>query len=196
MAKSPGFLDGKFLSAMPSIEDGVFARTVIYLCAHSEDGAMGLIVNKPMAQPSFADLLVQLEIIPDDQRIRLPQPARDMKVHRGGPVDAARGFVLHSADFHLDNATLPISEELSLTATLDVLKAIAEGRGPDQSLLTLGYAGWAPGQLESEIQHNGWLTAEPDPAIIFEIDDAKRYTRALAGLGVDLAALSPVAGRA
>jgi putative transcriptional regulator len=196
MASSTGFLDGKFLIAMPTIDEGVFARTVVYMCAHSAEGAMGLIINKPMAQPSFPDLLVQLEIIPEDQSIRLPSQARSMKVHRGGPVDAARGFVLHSSDFHLDEATLPISEELSLTATVEILKAIAEDRGPDRSLLTLGYAGWAPGQLENEILDNGWLTADADPGIIFEVDDAKRYTRALAKIGVDIAALSPTAGRA
>jgi putative transcriptional regulator len=196
MASSTGFLDGKFLISMPTIDDGVFAGAVVYLCAHSSEGAMGLIVNKPMEQPSFADLLVQLEVIPEDQRIRLPSATRAMKVHRGGPVDAARGFVLHSSDFHLDTATLPISEDLSLTATVEILKAIADGHGPDQSLLTLGYAGWAPGQLEVEIQSNGWLTADADPAIIFEVEDTKRYTRALASLGVDLAALSPTAGRA
>lgn len=196
MAKSTGFLDGKFLIAMPTIDDGIFARTVIYLCAHSEDGAMGLIINKPISQPSFSDLLVQLEIIPEDQRIRLPGAARDMKVHRGGPVDAARGFVLHSSDFHLDTATLPISEDLSLTATLEILRAIAAGNGPDRSLLTLGYAGWAPGQLENEIQQNGWLTADADTSIIFDVDDTRRYTQALAKIGVDLAALSPSAGRA
>lgn len=196
MASSTGFFDGKFLIAMPTIDEGVFARTVVYMCAHSAEGAMGLIINKPMAQPSFPDLLVQLEIIPEEQSIRLPSQARSMKVHRGGPVDAARGFVLHSSDFHLDEATLPISEELSLTATVEILKAIAEDRGPDRSLLTLGYAGWAPGQLENEILENGWLTADADPGIIFEVDDAKRYTRALAKIGVDIAALSPTAGRA
>lgn len=196
MAGKAAYLDGKFLIAMPALDDGEFARSVIYMCAHSAEGAMGLVINKPLDHLSFPDLLVQLEIIPDEKRIRLPSEARSMRVHQGGPVDTGRGFVLHTSDFHLDASTLPISEELSLTATVEILKAIAEGRGPEHSLLTLGYAGWAPGQLESEIQSNGWLTTDADPEIIFGAADGERYRRALATLGVDLAALSPVSGRA
>lgn len=190
------YLDGKFLIAMPALDEGDFARSVIYMCAHSAEGAMGLVINKPLDHLSFPDLLVQLEIIPEEKRIRLPSEARTMRVHQGGPVDTGRGFVLHTSDFHLDASTLPISEDLSLTATVEILKAIAEGRGPEHSLLTLGYAGWAPGQLESEIQANGWLTTDSDPDIIFSAADGDRYRRALATLGVDLAALSPVSGRA
>ena len=196
MAGKANYLDGKFLIAMPALDDGEFARSVIYMCAHSAEGAMGLVINKPLDHLSFPDLLVQLEIIPDEKRIRLPSEARAMRVHQGGPVDTGRGFVLHTSDFHLDASTLPISEELSLTATVEILKAIAEGRGPEHSLLTLGYAGWAPGQLESEIQDNGWLITDSDPDIIFSAADGERYRRALATLGVDLAALSPVSGRA
>ena len=196
MAGKAAYLDGKFLIAMPALDDGEFERSVIYMCAHSAEGAMGLVINKPLDHLSFPDLLVQLEIIPDEKRIRLPSEARAMRVHQGGPVDTGRGFVLHTSDFHLDASTLPISEELSLTATVEILKAIAEGRGPEHSLLTLGYAGWAPGQLESEIQANGWLITDSDPDIIFSAADGERYRRALATLGVDLAALSPVSGRA
>ena len=196
MAGKAAYLDGKFLIAMPALDDGEFARSVIYMCAHSAEGAMGLVINKPLDHLSFPDLLVQLEIIPDEKRIRLPSEARSMRVHQGGPVDTGRGFVLHTSDFHLDASTLPISERLSLTATVEILKAIAEGRGPEHSLLTLGYAGWAPGQLESEIQDNGWLITDSDPDIIFSAADGERYRRALATLGVDLAALSPVSGRA
>lgn len=196
MVGKAAYLDGKFLIAMPALDDGEFARSVIYMCAHSAEGAMGLVINKPLDHLSFPDLLVQLEIIPDEKRIRLPSEARAMRVHQGGPVDTGRGFVLHTSDFHLDASTLPISEELSLTATVEILKAIAEGRGPEHSLLTLGYAGWAPGQLESEIQANGWLITDSDPDIIFSAADGERYRRALATLGVDLAALSPVSGRA
>ena len=196
MAGKANYLDGKFLIAMPALDEGDFSRAVIYMCAHSAEGAMGLVINKPLDDLSFPDLLVQLEIIPDEKRIRLPSEARAMRVHRGGPVDTGRGFVLHTADFHLDAATLPISEDLSLTATVEILKAIAEGRGPEHSLLTLGYAGWAPGQLESEILSNGWLTTDADPEIIFGAADGERYRRALATLGVDLAALSPTSGRA
>lgn len=196
MIGKASYLDGKFLIAMPALDEGEFSRSVIYMCAHSAEGAMGLIINKPLEHLSFPDLLVQLEIIPDERRIRLPSDARAMRVHRGGPVDTGRGFVLHTSDFHLDASTLPISEELSLTATVEILKAIADGRGPEHSLLTLGYAGWAPGQLESEIQDNGWLTTDADPDIIFGSADDDRYRKALATLGVDLAALSPVSGRA
>jgi putative transcriptional regulator len=196
MAGKATYLDGKFLIAMPALDDSEFERSVIYMCAHSPEGAMGLVINKPLDQLSFPDLLVQLEIIPDEKRIRLPSAARTMRVHQGGPVDTGRGFVLHTSDFHLDASTLPISEDLSLTATVEILKAIAEGRGPEHSLLTLGYAGWAPGQLESEILANGWLTTDSEPDIIFSAADGDRYHRALATLGVDLAALSPTSGRA
>jgi len=196
MGTQASFLDGKFLIAMPAVEESSFARTVVYMCAHSSEGAMGLIINKPLAHLSFRDLMVQLEVIPDDPHLVLPTPARSMTVHRGGPVESGRGFVLHTSDYHLENSTLPISEDISLTATMEILKAIADGRGPEHALLTLGYAGWAPGQLESEIQANGWLTCDPSVDIIFDADDDSRYTRALASLGVDLAALSPVAGRA
>lgn len=184
-----GHLTGMLLVAMPTMQDPRFAHSVIYLCAHSRDGAMGLVVNQVVDNITLPHVIGQLGI---------EMPAADEKgspVHFGGPVETSRGFLLHSPDYVLES-TLVIDDSFALTATVDVLKAIAAGQGPSRRFFALGYAGWAPGQLESEIQHNGWLTAEPDPAIIFEIDDAKRYTRALAGLGVDLAALSPVAGRA
>jgi putative transcriptional regulator len=190
------FLDGQFLIAMPSVEESQFSRTVVYLCAHSTDGAIGLIINKPMPQLTFPDLLVQLDIISDDKKIELPRTTAGMKVHRGGPVETGRGFVLHSADYHLDNSTLPIDDTISLTATLEILKAIASGSGPEHAMLALGYAGWGPGQLESEIQANGWLTTDADPAILFEGDLDSRYTRALATMGIDPALLSTEAGHA
>lgn len=192
----PSYLDGQFLIAMPGVEDGGFSRTVVYLCAHSADGAMGLIINKPMAHLSFRELLVQLDIIPDDRSVKLPVSARDMRVHRGGPVETGRGFVLHTSDYHLENSTLTIDQSLSLTATLEVLKAIADGRGPEHALLALGYAGWGPGQLETEIQANGWLNCEADPAIIFEADLDTRYSRALGLMGIDPALLSSESGHA
>lgn len=196
VASRHGYLDGQFLIAMPGVEESSFARSVVYLCAHSADGAMGLIINKPMSHLSFRDLLVQLEIIPSDDGIRLPGPADAMRVHRGGPVETGRGFVLHSSDYHLENSTLPINDDISLTATLEILKAIADGRGPDHAMLALGYAGWAPGQLETEIQANGWLTCDADPAILFETDLDERYNRALAKLGIDPALLSSESGHA
>jgi putative transcriptional regulator len=196
MGSQAAYLDGQFLIAMPGIEESSFARSVIYLCAHSAEGAMGLIINKPMTHLSFRDLLVQLDIIPDDERIRLPGPADQMMVHRGGPVETGRGFVLHTSDYHLENSTLPIDDAISLTATLEILKAIADGRGPEHAMLALGYAGWAPGQLETEIQANGWLTCSADPQIIFETELEDRYNRALALLGINPALLSTESGHA
>lgn len=196
MATTSEFLDGQFLIAMPSVEESNFTRTVVYLCAHSSDGAMGLIINKPMTNLTFRELLIQLEIVGEDAPIKLPATAGSMRVHRGGPVETGRGFVLHTSDYHLENSTLPIDEAISLTATLEILKAIAEGRGPEHALLALGYAGWGPGQLESEIQANGWLTTTADPAIIFEGDLDTRYVRALATMGIDPALLSSESGHA
>ena len=184
------------LIAMPGMEDERFARSVVYLCAHSEDGAMGIVVNKPAAQISFMDLLIQLDVIPSDEPITLPPPADKMLVHRGGPVETGRGFVLHSADYYIEKATLPIDEDVCLTATLEILKAIAEGRGPDNALLALGYAGWAPGQLETEIQANGWLHCRADESLLFSMDLESKYDGALGRLGIDPVMLSSDAGHA
>ncbi len=190
------FLDGHLLIAMPSMADQRFARSVVYICAHSSDGAMGIVINKLADQVSFRDLLVQLEIVQARNEPHLPARVDRVRVHRGGPVETGRGFVLHSADFFLDNATLPIADGVCLTATLEVLRAISEGRGPDNALLALGYAGWAPGQLEFEIQSNGWLHSQADPALIFDDDIGRKYDRALAKIGVEPAMLSMEAGHA
>jgi putative transcriptional regulator len=193
---SRGYLDGQLLIAMPSMTDGPFARTVVYLCAHSADGAMGIMINQPAPQITFPDLLVQLEVIPQGAGIRLPMRARRMQVHRGGPVETGRGFVLHSSEYFIESSTLPIDEHVSLTATLDILKAIAAGDGPANAMLALGYAGWSPGQLDTEIQANGWLHCPAIPDLIFDTDLEGKYTRALAILGVDPGRLSPQAGHA
>ena len=169
-APGRGYLDGQMLIAMPAMNDERFARAVIYVCAHSTEGAMGIIVNHPAANIKFPDLLVQLEVIPAAERIQLPNRAEAVKVLKGGPVETGRGFVLHSADFFIENSTLPIDEGICLTATLDILKAIARGNGPSSAILALGYAGWAPGQLEQEIQQNGWLHCAADPELIFGRD--------------------------
>src|SRR4249919_3442979 len=174
-----GYLDGQMLIAMPSMRDERFSRSLIYVCAHSSDGAMGIIVNQPAANINFPDLLVQLEVIPASDIIQLPRRAGTVKVLRGGPVETGRGFVLHSADFFIENSTLPIDDGICLTATLDILKAIARGDGPASALLALGYAGWAPGQLESEIQGNGWLHCTADLELIFGADIDGKYERAL-----------------
>src|SRR5438067_11793651 len=182
-----GYLDGQMLIAMPAMGDERFARSLIYVCAHSSEGAMGIVVNQPAANINFPDLLVQLEVIPASDIIQLPRRAGTVKVLRGGPVETGRGFVLHSADFFIENSTLPIDDGICLTATLDILKAIARGDGPASALLALGYAGWAPGQLENEIQHNGWLHCPADSDLIFGQDVSAKYSKALKKLGVDLA---------
>jgi putative transcriptional regulator len=195
-AKTTGrrYLDGQLLVAMPGMVDQRFARSVIYLCAHSEDGAMGIVVNQPSQVRNFPDLLVQLQIIRPDDRISLPESAEKIQVLQGGPVQTDRGFVLHSADFFIDNSTLPIDETVSLTATIDILRAIAQGEGPNRALLALGFAGWDPGQLENEIQHNGWLNCPADPSIVFDSDLESKYARALRLIGIDLGRLSSAAG--
>ena len=191
-----GYLDGQMLIAMPTMGDERFTRSVIYVCAHSTEGAMGIIVNQPAANIKFPDLLVQLEVIPAAERIELPTKAGDVKVLKGGPVETGRGFVLHSADFFIENSTLPIDEDICLTATLDILKAIARGNGPASAILALGYAGWAPGQLEHEIQENGWLHCTADPELIFGADTGGKYEKALRKIGIDLSHLSNQAGHA
>jgi putative transcriptional regulator len=191
-----GYLDGQMLIAMPAMLDDRFARSLIYVCAHSAEGAMGIIVNHPAPNIHFSDLLVKLDVIPAADVIQLPSRAGVVKVMRGGPVETERGFVLHSADFFIENSTLPIDDGICLTATLDILKAIARGDGPASAILALGYAGWAPGQLESEIQGNGWLHCAPDSDLIFGADIGSKYDKALKKIGIDLGMLSSEAGHA
>lgn len=189
-----GFLDDQFLIAMPGMKDDRFARAVIYICAHSDEGAMGLIVNQTQ-QMLFPDLLVQLGILDEQEAIRLPPPARDFVVRNGGPVDRSRGFVLHSGDYRVESS-LAVSNDVCLTATVDILRAISSGRGPRQALMALGYSGWAAGQLESEIADNGWLTCPATPELLFDADIDHKYDKALASIGIDLAHLSGAAGHA
>jgi putative transcriptional regulator len=166
------------------------------VCALSAEGAMGIVINKAAADLNFSDLLVQLDIIPEAERIRLPQRVGRMQVLMGGPVETSRGFVLHSPDFYLDQSTLPIDERVCLTATIDILRAIAKGEGPRSAVLALGYAGWSAGQLESEIQGNGWLNCPADPDLIFSSPLESKYDLALRKLGIDPAMLSTDAGHA
>jgi putative transcriptional regulator len=193
--KEPGYLDGQILVAMPTIRDDRFSRTVIYLCAHSSEGAMGIVINKPAPHIKIGDLLVQLDVLPQ-QPIELPMRAEAVRVLKGGPVETQRGFVLHSADFFIKDSTLSIDDRICLTATLDILKAIARGQGPESAILALGYAGWAPGQLESEIHANGWLNCAADPDLIFGSDPEAKYEHALRKIGIDPAKLSSEAGHA
>jgi putative transcriptional regulator len=189
-----GFLDDQFLIAMPGMKDDRFARSVIYVCAHSEEGAMGLIINQqqPMA---FPDLLVQIGILKEQEAIRLPPATRDFIIRNGGPVDRSRGFVLHSDDYQVDSS-LPVSEEICLTATVDILRAISSGRGPRRALMALGYAGWGAGQLESEIAENGWLTCPASADLLFDTDLDRKYDRVMRMIGIDPVRLSSVSGHA
>ena len=180
---------------MPIMSDPRFARSVIYICAHSEDGAMGLVINQRASHISFPDLLTKLNIVPASTE-GISDCVRKMSIYVGGPVETGRGFVLHSADFFIENSTLPIDEGICLTATLDIFKAIARGNGPASAILALGYAGWAPGQLEQEIQQNGWLHCAADPELIFGQDTDTKYEKALRKIGIDLGMLSSESGHA
>lgn len=182
-------LSGKLLVAMPGMGDPRFEHSVILVCAHSAEGAMGLIVNKPVPDLSFKNLLDQLNIP------RAPE-GRDIVVHFGGPVERGRGFVLHSSDYLGGQATMQIAGGFGMTATLDVLEAMARGEGPASALLALGYSGWGPGQLEAEIARNDWLTADAHKPLIFSTDNRGKWGGALKGIGVNPLSLSPAAGRA
>ncbi len=183
------FLDGKLLIAMPGMRDPLFARAVVFLCAHSADGAMGLIVNKPAPELKFSDLLRQL---------KMPMGAAisDIRMHFGGPVAHGQGFVLHSADYGVEGASLAVNPAFAMTATTDILRDMARGTGPAQALLALGYAGWKAGQLEGEIQANGWLVAPADPELVFGLRDADKWEAALRALSIDPRLLSGGGGRA
>lgn len=184
----PG-LSGKMLIAMPSMGDPRFEKAVIYLCAHSEEGALGIVVNRRADSINRKDLLSQLQIECEPEREAEP-------VHFGGPVETGRGFVLHSTDWTMPEATLDVDGVICMTATVDVLKAIAAGAGPRRSMIALGYAGWGEGQLEGELRDNGWLTCDGDEEIIFGDDDASKWTAALAKLGIDPMMLSASGGTA
>ncbi|WP_119271919.1 YqgE/AlgH family protein [Taklimakanibacter deserti] len=194
--KRSSFLDGQMLIAMPGMSDPRFDRSVIFMCAHSDNGAMGIIVNKRAPMISFSELLERLDILPQENRIKLPDDVQSMLVQFGGPVEPGRGFVLHTSDYFSADTSLPIDERVALTATLDILRAIAGGQGPRRSLLALGYAGWAPGQLEDEIQRNGWLSCMADEDLLFSNDLDSKYLNALHKIGVDPAMLSSEAGHA
>jgi putative transcriptional regulator len=190
------FLEGQLLIAMPSMTDKRFARSVVYLCAHSAKGAMGLIINQRADHISFPELLQQLDIVKDNDKAPIKASLLERHVHVGGPVETGRGFVLHSADYFSEDSTLPIDNGVCLTATVDILKAIVTGGGPDRAILALGYAGWGAGQLESEIQANGWLHCPPDPDLIFGTDVEGKYAQAMSKIGIDPAHLVNVAGHA
>ena len=182
-------LTAKLLIAMPGMGDPRFEHSVVLICAHSPDGAMGLIVNKPMPDLRMGELVEQLEIGGGAS-------LRDGPVHYGGPVEPGRGFVLHTPDYASSLSTLAVGQAFGMTATLDILEELAAGQGPARSILALGYAGWGPGQLESEILANGWLTCDAAPGLVFDTPDASKWSAALKTLGVDPLSLSAAAGRA
>ncbi len=182
-------LDGKLLVAMPGMGDPRFEKSVILICAHSAEGAMGLIINRPARDLTFGNLLDQLSIP------RVPE-GRDIRIHSGGPVERGRGFVLHSPDYTGGPATMRIGSDYGMTATLDILEALARGDGPARALLALGYSGWGPGQLEDEIRANGWLIAHAAEDLVFSADDAGKWVGALRAMGIDPLMLSASAGRA
>ncbi len=183
-----GFLSGKLLIAMPALGDSRFDQSVVYLCAHTENGAMGIVVNRPLRRPTFDELVQQLSI-------QAAPPSRRLAIYAGGPVDTERGFVLHTSDWTSDS-TLLMDGGLALTASLDILKTIAAGDGPHDCILALGYAGWGPGQLDAELSANVWLSAPVDRALLFDRDHGTKWARALAGLRIDPLQLSTVAGHA
>ncbi|WP_299550141.1 YqgE/AlgH family protein [uncultured Tateyamaria sp.] len=182
-------LTGQLLVAMPGMGDPRFDRSVVFVCAHSDDGAMGLIVNKPAADMVLGELLDQIEIA-------CTSPARRDPVHFGGPVETSRGFVLHSTDYTSRLQTLKVGTAFGMTATQDVLEDIAIGDGPERALVMLGYAGWGPGQLEAEITRNGWLTVAATPQLVFGTGNTSKWMKALNALGIDPLGLSAEAGRA
>jgi len=183
------FLDGKLLVAMPGMGDPRFDKAVVFICAHSAEGAMGLMINKPAERLKFDDLMTQLGIDWDGELHSPP-------VHHGGPVEHGRGFVLHSRDYESEGSSMKIGGDFGMTATLDILTDIALGKGPKRALLALGYTGWAPGQLEAELQANGWLIADVDPELVFAAKDGDKWQLAIEGLGIDPRMLSAEGGRA
>jgi len=187
--ETSGFLLGKLLVALPGMPDPRFEKSVIFMCAHSEQGAMGIIVNKPFEGLNFREMAAKLDI-------EVASEAAGPPILFGGPVGTGQGFVLHSSDYANNEGTMQVTSEISLTATIDILRAIAEGRGPRNSLFALGYAGWGPGQIEGELGSNGWIPCEADQRIVFGADCESKWKAALATLGADITGLSSDAGRA
>lgn len=191
-AHKEGYLTGKLLLAMPAMGDPRFHRSVIYICNHDADGAMGLVINQVIPKMQFKEILKELPI---ESEIEIDPSALSIPIMLGGPVDAGRGFLLHSNDFK-DNQTIVVDKNFSVTATLDAIRAVAKGHGPNDKLFILGYAGWTAGQLDEEIQTNSWLVSDPDAALIFEVANDEKWQQAVSGLGFDPAMLSGASGRA
>lgn len=185
---SDTFLVGKLLLAMPGMTDQRFRKAVIFMCAHDDKGSMGLVINHPVPDIDFEKLIAQLDINHDG-------PVPDLPVMSGGPVESGRGFLLHSSDF-TQKDTVRVHGGIHVTGTIDALREIVQGRGPDQMLFALGYAGWDAGQLEREIHDNAWLITDATTDLVFDVDAARKWDCAVQRMGVDPAMLSGVAGRA
>jgi len=182
------FLTGKCLVAMPNMQDERFANTLIYICSHSENGAMGFVVNKKIKEFSFTDLANQLPIANIS-------PVVAIDLYQGGPLEKVRGFVLHSTDY-IKEDTIVIDEKIAVSSSIDILTDIAFGVGPKDNLIALGYASWAPNQLEQEIINNSWVVANPTPELVFHTKDEEKWNKALDELGIDITRLSMISGRA
>ncbi len=182
-------LSGKLLIAMPGMTDPRFEKSVVYICSHSDEGAMGLIINKPTPQIRFSDMLEKLKITEGHAN-------QDTGIYFGGPVETNRGFVLHSTDYQIGDTTLVVDDQFAMTATRNVLEDLANGHGPDAAILALGYSGWGAGQIENELLQNGWLTCDGDPDVVFETTNEGKWAAALKSMGVDALSLSTMAGRA
>jgi len=180
------YLTGKLLVAMPYIEDLRFVQAVIYICGHDEKGAMGIIINRPLHTLMFHELLQQLEIDYPENYVEVP-------MHQGGPMEVGRGFVLHTSDY-ITESTVIMPGGLALTATLDILRAISIGEGPQQAILALGYVGWQPGQLEKEYQNNAWISINATPGLVFNMNLEEKWRLSMASLGIDPKVLSLEAG--
>ena len=188
-------LEGRFLVAMPRMGDARFENTVVFLCAHSDDGAMGFVINRPLAEPSFSDFMLKLGIVTENEKAILLDSLEAKSLHTGGPVEPGRGFVLHSPDFSTES-TIQVNTEISLTATLEILRAIATNKGPSRHVVALGYSGWSAGQLEEEIASNGWLVAQSDSEIVFGGQNDTKYNRVMGAMGIDPVLLSADTGHA
>ncbi len=187
--QTSGYLTGHLLVAMPTMADPRFHHTVIYVCAHSSEGAMGLIVNKPLNDLRFTDILSQLKIVPRSNS------CSQINVHRGGPVEIQRGFVLHTSDYQ-KTGTVVVNEDIALSATTEILKDIAEGYGPNRNLMALGYSGWGPDQLDEEIKRNAWLCVPADAGLLFSDGYDHKWDMALSRLGIAAHRLSTQVGHA
>lgn len=195
MQQIPTYIEGQFLVAMPQMGDSRFENTVIFVCAHSEQGAMGFIINRDLKEPSSVEFLKKLGVVNSQEIENIPSEIKNACLQTGGPVEPGRGFVLHSPDFD-SKTTLKVTDEISLTATLEILRDLSIGKGPKQYMLTLGYSGWSAGQLEDEIAANGWLVCPPDSEIIFDYPNEDKYQKAMELMGIDPRLISTDTGHA